>query len=114
MHVVRHLLGIVAVTLLALVLLYLTRFWIFTDWWGDEGLLGYREFGRQGDFLTHQLGGTRYQPFSLLLWLAGGIPRALADPDHGGEDQRVYRRKPPPPVTPTAPPPVFGRGFSGT
>lgn len=71
--IVTRLLGILAAVALALSLLYLTRFWIFTDWWGNDGLWGYKDLSRQGDFLTRQLSGTPYQPFSLLLWLAGGF-----------------------------------------
>jgi hypothetical protein len=73
MRIVTHLLGIAIVVLLALVLLYLTRFWVFTDWWGNEGLWGFKDLSRHGDFLTRQLRGTPWQPFSLLLWLAGGF-----------------------------------------
>ena len=68
-----RLLGIAAVIALSLILLYLTRFWIFTDWWGNEGLWGFKDLSRQGDFLARQLGGTPYQPFALLFWLAGGM-----------------------------------------
>lgn len=72
-RLLTHLLGIAAVVLLALVLLYMTRFWPFTGWWGNEGLLGYKDLSRHGDFLTHQLRGTPFQAFSLLFWLAGGV-----------------------------------------
>ena len=68
----KHLLGITGVALLALVLLYLTRFWPFTDWWGNDGLFGVKELHRNGDLLTRELRGTPYQVFSLLFWLAGG------------------------------------------
>ena len=72
-NVITNLLGLCVVMLLALVLLYLTRFWIFSDWWGNEGLWGVKALSRQGDFLARQLGGTPYQPFALVLWLAGGL-----------------------------------------
>jgi hypothetical protein len=65
--------GIAAVIALSLVLLYLTRFWVFADWWGNEGLFGFKDLTRQGDLLTRQLRGTPYQPFALLFWLAGGF-----------------------------------------
>lgn len=73
MKFLRHLLGLAIAVILALVLLYLTRFWIFTDWWGNEVLFGYKDLSPQGDFLARQLGGTPYQPFALLFWLAGGF-----------------------------------------
>lgn len=73
MKLFTHLLGVAVVILLALVLLYLTRFWIFTDWWGNDGLWGIKELSRHGDFLTRQLRGTPYQAFSLLFWLVGGL-----------------------------------------
>lgn len=73
MRLMKHIFGIAAVALLALVLLYLTRFWIFTDWWGNDGLWGIKELTRQGDFLTRELRGTPYQVFSLLFWLGGGF-----------------------------------------
>lgn len=73
MRLLTHLLGLCVVVLLSLALLYLTRFWIFTDWWGNEGLLGYKALSPQGDFLARQLGGTPYQPFALVFWLLGGL-----------------------------------------
>ena len=73
MRIITHILGITSVILLALVLLYLTRFWIFTDWWGRDGLLGFKELTSQGNFLTRELRGAPYQVFSLLLWLGGGF-----------------------------------------
>ena len=73
MKLLTHILGIAAVVAMALVLLYLTRFWLFTDWWGRDGLLGINELTRNGDFLTRELRGTPYQVFSLLLWLGGGF-----------------------------------------
>ncbi len=73
MRLLTHLLGIAAVVLLALVLLYLTRFWPFTDWWGNDGLWEVKELSRHGDLLTLELRGTPYQVFSLLFWLAGGF-----------------------------------------
>ena len=73
MKLLTHILSIAAVVALTLVLLYLTRFWPFTDWWGREGLFGIKELTRNGDFLTRELRGTPYQVFSLLLWLIGGF-----------------------------------------
>ena len=73
MKLLTRLLGILAVVVLSLALLYLTRFWIFTDWCGNEGLFGYKALSPQGDFLARQLGGTPYRPFALVFWLLGGL-----------------------------------------
>ena len=70
---IRHVLGLLSVAALTLVLMYFSRFWIFEDWWGRDGLFGYKELHRNGDFLTRVLRGTPYQVFSLLFWLAGGF-----------------------------------------
>lgn len=73
MRLAHHLFGLLVAALLAAMLLYMTRFWIFTDWWGNEGLFGISALSPSGDFLAQQLDGTRYRPFILLLWLAGGF-----------------------------------------
>jgi hypothetical protein len=73
MRILVHIVGILVVVALTLLLLYMTRFWIFTDWWGRKGLFGVMELRPKGNFLTRQLMGTPYQVFSLLLWLCGGF-----------------------------------------
>jgi len=57
---------------IALVLAYLSRFWIF-NWWGRDGLLGFEALRPQGGLLGRWLRGTPVAPFELVLWVLGGF-----------------------------------------
>lgn len=71
------------VGLVALALVYVSRFW---DWslWGREGLWGIEALRPQGGLLARWLQGTGLQPFELLVWLVAvfllltGLERVLA------------------------------------
>ena len=65
---IKRILALLVVAAIALVLLYLSRFWIF-DWWGREGLFGIRELRPQGGLLGQWLRGTPLAPFELLIWV---------------------------------------------
>ncbi len=54
----------------ALVLFYLSRFWIFS-FWSREGLFGVSELRPQGGLLARWLRGTDFAPFELLIWVVG-------------------------------------------
>ena len=80
---IKRIFALSAVAVVALVLLYVSRFWIF-DWWGREGLFGFRELRPQGGLLGRWLRGTPLAPFELLIWVCGafvlltGLERLLA------------------------------------
>ncbi len=58
------------VALLGLIMLYVSRFWIF-DLWPRSGLFGWAELRPNGGLLARWLRGTSFAPFELLIWAAG-------------------------------------------
>ena len=69
---IRHIVMLALMLLITAILLYLSRFWIFS-WWGREGLFGFEALRPQGDLLSRWLRGTDFRPFELLLWVVGGF-----------------------------------------
>ncbi|KNG94234.1 hypothetical protein [Pseudaestuariivita atlantica] len=63
---------LLAVTALAVVLVYLSRFW-FLDLWPRSGLFGIAELRPGGGLLARWLRGTPFAPFELLIWVCGGF-----------------------------------------
>ncbi len=61
---------LVFVGLLGLIMLYLSRFWVF-DLWSRPGLFGWAELRPNGGLLARWLRGTPFAPFELLIWAAG-------------------------------------------
>lgn len=68
----RHALNLLIIAILGVILLYLSRFWIFS-FWGREGLLGIAELRPQGGLLAVWLRGTALAPFELLIWALGSF-----------------------------------------
>lgn len=68
----RRVFGLLLMLLLATVLLYLSRFWIWRLWPGP-GLFGWNQLPPQGDLVTRWLRGTPLAPFALLVWAAGSF-----------------------------------------
>lgn len=64
--------GLILAILLAVIFLYISRFWIF-DLWGREGLFGIEYLRPGGDLLRRELRGTPLAPYDLLVWVAGGF-----------------------------------------
>ncbi len=64
--------GIVVAFLLVVVLLYISRFWVF-DLWTREGLFSIEYLRPGGDILRRELRGTFFAPYDLLVWVAGGF-----------------------------------------
>ncbi len=62
----KRALALVAVLLLALVLCYVSRFWIPV--WGRPGLFGLEWLPPRGGQLAMWLRGTPLAPFELLIW----------------------------------------------
>ena len=69
---IRHIFMLAVMILLAAILLYLSRFWIFS-WWGRDGLFGIEALRPQGDLVSRWLRGTDFRPFELVLWVIGGF-----------------------------------------
>lgn len=63
---------LVLVAVLAVILLYVSRFW-FLDLWGRPGLFGSRELPPGGGLVGRWLRGTQFAPFELLIWACGGF-----------------------------------------
>jgi len=67
-----RIIGLILAILLAIVFLYVSRFWVF-DLWGREGLFGIEYLRSGGDLLRRELRGTFFAPYDLLVWVAGGF-----------------------------------------
>ena len=66
----KRLLWLVVVAAVGLILLYLSRFWIWSLW-PRSGLFGLSELRPQGGLLATWLRGTDFAPFELLVWAIG-------------------------------------------
>ena len=65
-------LGLILAFLLAVILIYISRFWVF-DLWPREGLFGIEYLRPGGDILRRELRGTFLAPYDLLIWVGGGF-----------------------------------------
>ena len=65
-------LGLILAFLLAVILIYISRFWVF-DLWPREGLFGIDYLRPEGDILRRELRGTFLAPYDLLIWVGGGF-----------------------------------------
>lgn len=68
----RRVLSLLVVAAVAVVLVYLSRFWVFRLW-PRPGLFGLSELRPQGGLLAQWLRGTGLAPFELLIWGVGGF-----------------------------------------
>lgn len=68
----RRIIWMTVTVIVAVVLLYLSRFWVF-EFWSRDGLLGVKELRPQGGLLARWLRGTEAAPFELLIWVLGGF-----------------------------------------
>ncbi len=59
--------GLAITALVCLILLYISRFWIF-DLWPRSGLLGIQELRPNGGLLARWLRGTGLGPYELIIW----------------------------------------------
>jgi hypothetical protein len=66
----RRVLPLASVALLAVVMVYISRFW-FLSLWPRPGLFGLAELRPQGGLLGQWLRGTPVAPFELLIWAIG-------------------------------------------
>ena len=69
---IRRLLWLLITAFVTVVLLYLSRFWLF-DLWPREGLFGISALRPQGGLLALWLRGTPLAPFELLIWVCGAF-----------------------------------------
>ena len=58
------------VAVIGVVMLYLSRFWMF-ELWGRPGLFGIQDLRPNGGLLARWLRGTPFAPFELLIWATG-------------------------------------------
>lgn len=65
--------GLFAAIALTLILLYLSRFWIWVAPWGPEGLLGIKQISPWGDNVRWWLRGTGLDEFAIVIWGCGAI-----------------------------------------
>ncbi len=67
MAAIGRIFGVVIAILLAAILLYVSRYWLF-DLWSREGLFGVEYLRPNGDLMRSWLGGTIWQPFDIVIW----------------------------------------------
>lgn len=72
MSPVKRIFGLLGAFVLAALLAYISRFWIF-DLWARDGLFGIKILTPRGGILGNQLRGTALAPFALLLWAVGAF-----------------------------------------
>ena len=70
---VRRVLGSICVIVLTLILLYLSRFWIWRAPWGDDGLFGAKLFWPDGNLVQGWLDGTWLAEFDIIIWGCGAV-----------------------------------------
>lgn len=58
---------------LTLVLLYLSRFWIWVGPWSSDGLLGLKVISPYGNMVNFWLRGTWWQTFDIVIWGCGAF-----------------------------------------
>jgi len=63
---------LIVVTCVTFILLYISRFWIFS-WWDRPGLFELKALPPQGGLLQRWLRGTDLAPFELLIWVIAGF-----------------------------------------
>lgn len=66
----KRILWLCIITAVGIVMLYLSRFWIWSLW-PRSGLFGVAELRPQGGLLATWLRGTDFAPFELLIWAVG-------------------------------------------
>ncbi|MEM7267753.1 MAG: hypothetical protein AAF401_00720 [Pseudomonadota bacterium] len=69
---IGRIIGVLVAILLAVIALYVSRFWVF-DLWGRDGLFGVEYLRPGGDILRRELRGTEAAPYDLLIWVIGGF-----------------------------------------
>ena len=65
----KRIVGIVSAVLMGLILLYISRFWVF-DLWPRSGLFGIKQLRPTGGLLATWLRGTGLSPYELIIWAA--------------------------------------------
>jgi hypothetical protein len=65
--------GVISTILLTLILLYVSRFWIWTAPWSGDGLFGAKIVSPYGNLVQWWLNGTWFAEFSFVVWGCGAI-----------------------------------------
>ncbi len=68
----RRVISLFIVTLVAVILFYISRFW-YLALWPRSGLLGIEQLPPQGGLLAQWLRQTDLAPFELLIWAVAGF-----------------------------------------
>jgi hypothetical protein len=69
---VKRIIGLAIALIIAVVMLYLSRFWP-VELWGREGLFGWDALRPGGDILRRDwLHGTILRPYDLIIWIGVG------------------------------------------
>ena len=65
--------GLLAVVALTLILLYASRFWIWSAPWSNDGLFGLKLLSPRGDVVRAWLRGTPFSELAIVIWGCGAI-----------------------------------------
>ncbi len=68
-----HFLGLAVVVAATLLFIYVSRFWIWTAPWNNDGLFGLKMLSPYGDIVRRWLSGTWFRDFDLLVWFCAVI-----------------------------------------
>jgi len=68
-----HVIGLALVVAATLLFIYVSRFWIWTAPWSNDGLFGLKVLSPYGDILRRWLSGTWFRDFDLLIWCCAAI-----------------------------------------
>jgi hypothetical protein len=71
--IIIRLLGPLSALGLTLVLLYLSRFWIWVGPWSQEGLFGLKIVSQSGNLVNFWLQGTWWESFDIIIWGCGAF-----------------------------------------
>lgn len=64
----RRVIGLVLASVTGVILVYISRFWMFSLW-SRDGLFGVNALSPNGGLLARWLRGTDWAPFELLIWV---------------------------------------------
>lgn len=70
---INRLIGLIGAVTLTWIAVYVSRFWIWTAPWGNDGLFGIKSFSPYGDTLRRWLSGTWFRDFDLIIWFCAAI-----------------------------------------
>ncbi len=63
-----HVIALAFIVGVTLAIIYVSRFWIWTAPWTNDGLFGFKDLSPYGDVLRRWLSGTWFRDFDIVIW----------------------------------------------